>query len=245
MSRSQLTPTLVCRNLTKSYHTTTTATMVLNDFSLSLARGEIGMLMGPSGCGKTTLLMTAGGILLPDKGCCTIYGQDVFDMPAKEKVSFRAQHISFLFQHLHLFPALSALENVALPLLLDGITPPIAYQEARQLMIRLGLEIHVNSQLDILSGGQKQRIAIGRALIRRSSLILCDEPTSSLDQDSAHLIFSIIKEYAKNFGCAFLICTHDHRITRYADTIIHFHGLANHTVQHQEKVEWPSENVSV
>ena len=212
-------PTVQCTGISKDYFVGAAAISVLNNFSLELNQGEIGMLMGPSGCGKTTLLMIIGGILVPDKGFCKICDHDLFGMPSREKVAFRAAYISFLFQHLHLFPALSALENLALPLLIDGISRDSAYQQAEKLMIRLGLEMHVHSKLDTLSGGQKQRIAMGRALIRAPRLILCDEPTSNLDQESANIVFSIIGDYAKNEGCTFLISTHDHRITSHANVM--------------------------
>lgn len=226
-------PTLHCKNLSKTYTSSGSSTTVLDNFSFGLNRGDIGMLMGPSGCGKTTLLMIVGGILVPDQGVCTICEHDIFSMTPKEKVLFRGAYISFLFQHLHLFPALSALENIALPLLIDGISPSVAYEQAKTLMIRLGLEMHLHSKLEILSGGQKQRIAMGRALIRKSRLILCDEPTSNLDQDTAQLIFSVIKEYAQTEGCTFLICTHDHRITPYANQIVEFKGLTDCKITQQ------------
>lgn len=221
---------LECVGVSKQYASHLAATTVLDNFSLSLHAGEIGMLMGPSGCGKTTLLMILGGILAPDKGICKINTYDIYSMSQKEKVRFRAQHISFLFQHLHLFPALSALENIALPLIIDGIETKIAQKQAAELMLRLGLEQHINSPLEILSGGQKQRVAIGRALIRAPSLILCDEPTSNLDKDCSHTIFSVIQDYAKQQGCTFLICTHDNRITSYATTMVKFKGLNEYEV---------------
>lgn len=230
-----MSPTLLCSNLSKTYHSGTSTISVLNNFSLELFSGEIGMLMGPSGCGKTTVLMIAGGILIPDKGSCRICNHDLFNMPSAKKVAFRAAYISFVFQHLHLLPALSALENLALPLLIDGISPLVAQQKAKELMIRLGLEMHIHSKLDILSGGQKQRVAIGRALIRAPRLILCDEPTSNLDQESTRVIFSIIQDYAKTEQCTFLICTHDHRITPYATKIVEFKGLNDSQTIHQSK----------
>ena len=233
--KKRAAPTLQCLDIGKAYWSGTSRTSVLENFSLELNPGEIGMLMGPSGCGKTTLLMTAGGILIPDTGTCHICQQDIFNMPPKQKVAFRAAHISFLFQHLHLFPALSALENLALPLLIDGVVPNIAYQRATILMISLGLERHLYSKLEILSGGQKQRVAMGRALIRAPRLILCDEPTSNLDEESTHLIFSVIKNFAQAEGCAFLICTHDHRITSYANRLIEFKGLNNYQITNQRE----------
>ncbi|KTD63692.1 ABC transporter ATP binding protein [Legionella santicrucis] len=229
------TPTLNCMNIAKNYQTGTTTLSVLDNFSLALHPGEIGMLMGASGCGKTTLLMIVGGILTPDQGICAVCGHDLYKMSPKEKVAFRATHISFLFQHLHLFPALSALENLALPLLIDGVSPENAYQQAKQLMIRLGLEIHIYSKLDTLSGGQKQRIAMGRALIRAPRLILCDEPTSNLDRDSSDLVFSLIQEYAEKHGCTFLISTHDYRIMAHADKVLEFKGLNDYQVTYRKE----------
>lgn len=227
--------TLNCIGISKSYQSGATTLTVLDNFSFSLRQGEIGMLMGASGCGKTTLLMIAGGILTPDNGTCEVCGHDIYKMSAKNKVDFRASHISFLFQHLHLLPALSALENLALPLLIDGISPEKATLQAKQLMIRLGLEIHINSKLDTLSGGQKQRIAMGRALIRAPRLILCDEPTSNLDTDSSKVVFSLVQEYAKEYGCTFLISTHDYRIMSHADKILEFKGLNDYQITYQQK----------
>lgn len=225
LETTQSMPTLTCRQLAKTYQLGASSVSVLDGFSLTLYPGEIGMLMGPSGCGKTTLLMIAGGVLHPDRGDCIVRERNLFTMSPKEKVAFRASHISFIFQHLHLLPALSALDNLALPLLIDGVSKEEARAQARELMRRLGLELHMESSLDVLSGGQKQRIAMGRALIRAPSLILCDEPTSNLDIDSTEIVFSLIRDYAMQQGCTFLISTHDYRIMNYADTIVEFQGM--------------------
>ncbi len=180
--------------------------------------------------------MIAGGVLAPDRGECMVCEQDVYAMEAKAKVAFRAQHISFMFQHLFLLPALSALENIALPLLIDGMPREQAQQEAKKMMQLLKLEQHIGSKLDVLSGGQKQRIALGRALIRAPRLIICDEPTSNLDKDSTNLVFSLIKEYAAQQGCTFLISTHDYRITKYADKIVEFKGLNHYQIRCQREL---------
>lgn len=219
---------LQCKEISKAYLTPTSTTKILENFSLALGQGEIGMLMGPSGCGKTTLLMIAGGILIPDSGRCTVQGKDLFRMDANQKIAFRATHISFLFQQLHLFPSLSVLDNLALPLLIDGISPEQAHQQAEELLLRMELQSCIHARLDTLSGGEKQRVALGRALIKEASVILCDEPTSNLDTDSALLAFTLINEYAKKRGCTFLISTHDERIVDYADQIYRFRGLNNY-----------------
>ena len=235
MSRSKLTPTLQCVDISKTYQSGLTSVTVLEAFSLCLLPGEIGMLMGPSGCGKTTLLMIAGGILLPDQGLCLVGNEDIFKLNPQAKVAFRANNISFIFQHLHLLPALSAIDNLALPLLIDGETEEAARLKAKELMVQLGLEIHLNSPLDNLSGGQKQRIAIGRALIRAPRLILCDEPTSNLDKGSTDVVFSLMKNYATQYGCSFLISTHDARITDFADKIFEFKGLNQYRLIEQKE----------
>lgn len=235
---------LECKGVCKSYATTSSTIPVLENFSFNLQAGEIGMLMGPSGCGKTTLLMIAGGILNPDRGICKICDKDIYALPPLEKVHFRARHISFVFQHLHLLPALSAVENVALPLLIDGISSELALKDAKRIMVRLGLENFIYSKLDDLSGGQKQRIAIGRALLRKPSLVLCDEPTSNLDQESAQWVFEIFQEYANKYGCTFLICTHDQRIASHAHIIFEFKGLnAYHMIRQKDLTNCIKEEV--
>ncbi|HAT8606388.1 ABC transporter ATP-binding protein [Legionella pneumophila] len=216
---------LQCIEISKTYLTPSSTTKVLENFSLTLCKGEIGMLMGPSGCGKTTLLMIAGGVLIPDSGSCAVQGKDLFMMDVNQKIAFRAAHISFLFQQLHLFPSLSVLDNVALPLLIDGVSPEQAHHQAKELLVRMELQSCINARLETLSGGEKQRVALARALIKEASIILCDEPTSNLDTDSALLAFTLINEYAKNRGCTFLISTHDERIIDYADQIYRFNGL--------------------
>ena len=213
---------LRCINVEKSYQISKTVLPVLNKVNFSLQAGSIGMLMGPSGCGKTTLLMIAGGILAPDAGSCQVNGHELSLLNQQEKVRFRARHISFVFQHLNLFPYLTACENIALPLMIDGVNRDAALLLAKELMNRFQLEAHLDSEMDVLSGGQKQRVAIARALIRAPALVICDEPTSNLDRATTDLVFSIIKEYAQFKQCAFLIATHDHRVLPYANQVHEF-----------------------
>lgn len=215
-------PSLRCVGIHKAYRTASVVTPVITGIDLVLNSGEIGMLMGPSGCGKTTLLMIAGGLLEPDQGSLEVCGEALFAMSPEKKVDYRAKHIGFVFQHLNLLPALSALENVALPLIIDGFERDEALKHATELMVRFRLEMHLDSKLDVLSGGQKQRIAIARALIRSPSLIICDEPTSNLDPDTGNLIFEVMREYTKTKGCTFLISTHDQRVVHFADKIFEF-----------------------
>lgn len=214
--------TFRCTNISKSYRSAKSTLVVLDQISIALNGGEIGMLMGPSGCGKTTLLMIAGGILDPDKGSCEVNGRAISNMNSIEKINFRAGHISFIFQHLNLFPCLTASENIALPLMIDGTDKEMAVSKAHELMVRLELDAHLDSGLDVLSGGQKQRVAIARALIRAPALIICDEPTSNLDHQTSDLVFAVMREYAHSRNCAFLISTHDHRILPYANEVYEF-----------------------
>ncbi len=213
-------PTLLCKNLSKNYIIDEVTIPVVSDIDLTIKQHEIAIVMGPSGCGKTTLLMMLGGLLDPSSGQCELLGSDLSKMELSEKVAFRARHIGFVFQQINLFSCLSAIENVAMPLIIDGVDWDQALYYAHELMIQFELKMHLHSKLGILSGGQRQRIAIARAIIRSPSLIICDEPTSSLDTQTAINTLSIMKECAIERKSAFLIATHDPKIAKMADTFL-------------------------
>lgn len=211
---------LECFDIHKFYQTGSTQLHVLKGINFNLVPGDIGIVMGPSGCGKTTLLTIVGGILPPSEGSCKVFGKALYEMSSQEKINYRAANIGFVFQQLNLFPSLSAVENAAIPLIIDSIPRQEAIDRASELMCDLGLEMHINSELEVLSGGQKQRLALARALIREPGLIICDEPTNNLDHDSIDLIFQIITKYAKSKKCAFFISTHDQRVVTHASKIL-------------------------
>lgn len=178
------------------------------------------MIIGPSGSGKTTLLMIAGGLVPPDTGQCRVLNNNIYALSAADKTQFIAKHIGFVFQRINLFSSLSAIENIALPLIVDGMRWDEALPKAEELMILFDLKQHLSSPIQILSGGQKQRIAIARAIIRSPNLIICDEPTSNLDKKTALITLEIMKRCAIERICTFLISTHDPQIFGKADKIL-------------------------
>lgn len=193
---------------------------VLEEINMTLERGKIGMVVGPSGCGKTSLLMVIGGMVEPDRGQCEVLGKNLYDMPSNEKIIFLSKTIGFVFQQINLFPSLSAIENIALPLIVDGVGWDEALFVAHELMVEFGLKLHVHSKLNILSGGQKQRVAIARAIIRSPSLIICDEPTSNLDINTTQATLEILQQTAVERNCTFVISTHNRQILKSADQIL-------------------------
>jgi putative ABC transport system ATP-binding protein len=208
-----------CQNIVKTYDTGDQKVLALNGVNLDIAAGELMMLVGPSGCGKTTLISVVAGILDQDSGLCELFGHNVLTMPSKDKLRFRAQNIGFVFQAFNLLPALTAAENVSIPLLINGTKRVEAERQAVQVLERVGLGGRVTSMPAQLSGGQQQRVAIARALVHSPRLIVCDEPTSALDHESGLNIMNLLKEVALGKDRALVIVTHDARIFSFADRI--------------------------
>ena len=195
--------------------------MALNGVDLAIHEAELMMLVGPSGCGKTTLISIVAGILDQDKGHCLIYGQDVNKLASRDRLKFRAQNIGFVFQAYNLLPALNAAENVAVPLIINGMKRSQAERKAVELLAQVGLAERYRSLPAQLSGGQQQRVAIARALVHEPRLIVCDEPTSALDHQNGQLIMQLLKQVALQNNRALIIVTHDARIFSFADRIAH------------------------
>lgn len=192
---------------------------VLKDINLDVYRGDIHLLMGPSGSGKTTLLSILGGILTPSAGSVCLLGQDLTRMSRTQLAKFRLKNIGFIFQEFNLFPALTALENVALALDMKGIKGRAAKQQALQLLDQVGLADRAHKYPRDLSGGQKQRVAIARALAGDPQIIMADEPTASLDSQSGHAVISLLRKLAKEANRTVLMVTHDPRIIDVADRV--------------------------
>jgi putative ABC transport system ATP-binding protein len=208
-----------CKGLTKYYGPEKSRTFALHDLTLTVNEGETLMIVGPSGSGKTTLLSIVAGLLTQDEGSCTTLGTDIAALPDSEKDDFRGQNIGFVFQAFNLVPTLSALENTAIPLLVRGTPEKEAYDAAHALLERLGLGDKLDSLPPDMSGGQQQRLSIARSCIHKPKLILCDEPTSSLDHKTGIAVMDLLKELQKETGCTLVIVTHDPRIFDYADRI--------------------------
>jgi putative ABC transport system ATP-binding protein len=176
--------------------------------------------MGPSGCGKSTLLHLLGGLDRPSSGAVLIDGHNLSDLSDAKLTEIRRRRIGFIFQFFNLIPVLSALENAALPITLDGVRPAEAKRRAAEWLDKVGLEGRSGHRPDQLSGGQQQRVAVARALVADPALVLADEPTGNLDTHSSEEIAGLLRQVANDWGRAVVIVTHDPRIAAYADRII-------------------------
>lgn len=207
-------------NLTKVYGKGDVAVTALDGVTLALHAGEFVAVMGPSGCGKSTLLHLLGGLDRPTAGRVLLAGQDIAQLDDAALTELRRRALGFIFQFFNLIPVLSAVENAALPLLLDGCKPETAHARAAEWLTRLGLGDRLASRPDQLSGGQQQRVAIARALVAEPQLILADEPTGNLDSRAADDTAALLRRVAGEWGRSVLMVTHDPRIAAHADRII-------------------------
>jgi putative ABC transport system ATP-binding protein len=208
-----------CRGLTKTYGTGDARVMALRGIDLDVRRGELLMLVGPSGCGKTTLISVIAAILNQDSGNCEVLGQDLMGMDQNERTRFRGVSIGFVFQLFNLLPALNAVENVSVPLLINGASRKNAEARASKILVKVDLGARLSAPPAQLSGGQQQRVAIARALVHDPKLIVCDEPTSSLDHETGRSVMNILRGIAKSPDRALIVVTHDPRIFEFADRI--------------------------
>lgn len=180
---------------------------VLNGIDLSLRRGDAASIMGPSGSGKSTLLYILGALEPPSSGVVTLDGRNPFQLSDSDAAAFRNKHIGFIFQEHCLLPQCSVLENVLVPTLVGGGNAG-AVRRARDLLDQVGLSGRLDHRPSELSGGEKQRVALARALIREPSLLLCDEPTGNLDEDSAEVVASLLLELHRRQQTILVVVTH-------------------------------------
>ena len=195
--------------------------MALRGVDLDVRCGELLMVVGPSGCGKTTLISLIAGILDQDSGECDVLGQELKTMGQSEKTRFRGHSIGFVFQLFNLLPALSALENVSVPLLINRIPRNEAEARAQEVLNAVNLGSRLDALPAKLSGGQQQRVAIARALVHNPKLIVCDEPTSNLDHETGRSVMELLRGTARSVDRALIVVTHDPRIFDFADRIAH------------------------
>lgn len=208
------------RNVFKQFRQGGDSIDALKDVSLDAHSGELLMIVGPSGCGKTTLLSVIAGTLFFDRGEIHLFGQSLHRLTDREVTRFRKRHIGFIFQQYHLIPTLTCLENVTVPLLLNGIPAAEAEHRAVAVLEKVGLKGREKSNPRKLSGGQQQRVAIARALVHEPRLIICDEPTAALDADTGIRVMELMKEIASMSDRCMLVVTHDNRIFKYADRVV-------------------------
>jgi len=208
-----------CDDVVKTYGLGSSQVVALRGVDLDVKTGELMMLVGPSGCGKTTLISVIAGILDQDSGDCRVFGHDFKHMGQRDKTRYRGETIGFVFQAFNLLPTLTAAENAAVPLLINGVNRREAVERARAMLDRVGLGDRGNALPSQLSGGQQQRVAIARALVHNPRLIVCDEPTSALDAHTGHKVMELMRELALADGRCLIVVTHDARIFEFADRI--------------------------
>ena len=214
-------PVLQLSGIRKSYGSGETESEILHGIDLRLERGEFAALIGPSGSGKSTLLNLIGLLDRPSGGQLFIDGHETGQLDDTGLTRLRGQRIGFVFQHHHLIPAFTALENVAMPLLVARGRPDAdMFSQAGTLLDQVGLAERKQNLANQLSGGQQQRVAIARALAMSPSLVLADEPTGNLDTHSADDVFALLREVNTRLNTTFLIVTHDRRLAARCDRII-------------------------
>jgi putative ABC transport system ATP-binding protein len=232
-SKMQSHSAVSLRGVTKEFGANGTKTFALRGVDLDIDDGQLTLLVGPSGCGKTTLISIVAGLLNPTQGDVTVLGNELSKISGRQLVDFRAKNIGFVFQQYNLLPALTAVENVAVPLIIQGVSRKVAVPIAKTILETVGLAPRANNFPSQLSGGEQQRVAIARALINEPRLLVCDEPTSALDAKSGQTVMELIKRLAVQSGRAVIVVTHDSRVYDLGDRIIEMSDgrIANGGVQ--------------
>ena len=213
-------PVLQLVDIVKSYGAGPTEVRALTGVSLSVDPGEFVALRGPSGCGKSTLLHLAGGLEEPSAGRVVVGGRDLHSMGGAERAALRRCEIGYVFQRLNLVPGLTAVENVMLPLELDGVGRRAARSRSLEALAAVGLDHHLDRYPDDFSGGQQQRIAIARAVVGTRRLLLADEPTGSLDTRTGEAVIRLLASLPERTGTAVVLVTHEPRYAAWADRVV-------------------------
>ncbi|MDX2113186.1 MAG: ABC transporter ATP-binding protein [Alphaproteobacteria bacterium] len=211
---------LKLKHITRTYHQADKTLEVLRGVNLELKAGEVVALVGPSGSGKSTLLQIAGLLDNPTSGQVMLAGLDMSKASDGERTAARLKHIGFVYQFHHLLPEFSALENITLPQMMQGVRESEANQQSEMLLATLGLSQRASHRPAKLSGGEQQRVAIARALAGQPALLLADEPTGNLDQHTAEEVFSLLMKLAHERKLAALIATHNLDLARRMDRMV-------------------------
>lgn len=218
------TPILHCQQLGMTYVEGPNDVEVLSGINLTIEPGERIAIVGTSGSGKSTLLHLLGGLDLPSKGSVWINGQEMSGVSDKKRGDIRNEYLGFVYQFHHLLPEFTAIENVAMPLLIRGVDSVEAKQRASDLLSEIGLSHRLEHRPIELSGGERQRAAIARALVTEPSAVLADEPTGNLDEKTAQNVFEMMLELNQRIGTALVMVTHDTNLAAKMDKVYHMEG---------------------
>lgn len=208
------------KDLRKTYNEKTVPVHAVNGIDLQIEEGEFTAIVGPSGCGKTTFLNMVGGLDVSTSGSVKIDGQDIAGLSSKQLIDFRLNHIGFVFQAYNLIPVLTAVENVAFIMELQGVPKAEREKRAKELLEQVGIGDKFNSRPNQLSGGQQQRVAVARALASKPKFILADEPTANLDSQSTGDLLDMMADLNQKLNITFLFATHDQRVMDRARRIV-------------------------
>ena len=220
MNNTHATPVVELRGVHKTYRLGAHVIRALQGVDLTVKRGELLALTGPSGSGKSTILNLAGLIDTPDSGDILLNGQKVNDLDEEARTLLRRDSLGFVFQSFNLVPVMTVAENVDYPLFIAGVAPAERKARVAAQLEAVGLQDHAHHRPDALSGGQRQRVAIARALVKRPRLVIADEPTASLDSHTADQVLDLMRERCHAEGAAFVIATHDSRLTSRCDRVV-------------------------
>ena len=208
------TPVIHCENLSKTYRDADLIVNVFNNIQLTVMPGETVAIIGSSGAGKSTLLQLLGGLDKPSSGVVSVCGKKIADITERQRCELRNTHLGFIYQFHHLFPEFSAIENVAMPLLIAGVSKKIIQEKSEKLLAQVGLKNRMNHRVSELSGGERQRIAIARALVNNPACVLADEPTGNLDHSTADIVFDLMLDLNREHQTSFVIVTHNEALAK-------------------------------
>jgi putative ABC transport system ATP-binding protein len=209
------------RQVTKSFATGDIAVNAVRGITCSIMAGELTAIVGPSGCGKSSLLSMLGAIDVPTTGQVLVDGVDIATLNDYDRTLLRRRKIGFVFQAFNLMPTLTALENAALPLELDGVNRKEAQERAKVGLEQVGLAARADHLPSMLSGGEQQRVAVARALVTKPALLLADEPTGNLDSNGSHQVMRLLRDLVIDQGQTVIMVTHDNEIAASADRVLH------------------------